>query len=175
MRKVLSFISGFIFIVFKLTLIFEIVIPILKLSIRIIFYKRLSDAGIKPRYKNCLNQCLSYRGYWKYWRIDYFNEKDRLKKEIKNDFKNDFIKLSQICKGGVIKVGTNEWVYDNVIKELGSGYEVLIDDKSKKSIPQCLEKLELMSSITVWKNIFNSKFWKTVFRDEVMHTYYVKV
>ncbi|MEG2919100.1 MAG: hypothetical protein RR851_14345 [Clostridium sp.] len=175
MRKVLSFILGFIFIVFKLTFIIDIIITTLKLVIGIILHRRLSDAGIKPRYNNCLNQCLSFRGYWKYWQIDYFKEKGTLKREIKNDFENDFKKLSQISKGGIIKIGTNQWVYNNVIKELGSGYEVLIDDKSKKSKIQFLEKLDVMSSITVWKNIFTSKFWQTVFRDEVIHTYYVKV
>lgn len=175
MKKVFRFILGFIFIVFKLTFIVDIIFTIFKLPIAILLYKRLSDAGVKPRYKNCLNQCLNYRGYWKYWQIDYFKEKDRVKKEIKNDFKNDFLKLSQICKGGVIKIGTNEWVYNNVIKDLGREYEVLIDDKSIEFKPQYLEKLDLMSSITVWKNIFSSKFWKVLFRDEVIYTYYVKV
>lgn len=166
---------GGICIIFKLTLVLDVIVVVLGLIIRKILYKDLSLASVKPLNKNCLNQALSYKGHCKYWRLDYFKEKEIVAKEIKSDFKIDFKKLSELCKGGVIKVKTNKWAYSNVIIELGNGYETLIDDTTKKTDIQCLEKLQIMSSFTVWKHIFTSKFWKTVFRKEEIYTYYIKV
>lgn len=136
------------------------------------FFKRLSPVFVLTFGEIKQAICLKHL-YKTYRRYDYFKDKDVIRKNIINDYIGSFKDIAEKNKGKTYKFVTNMFIYKNVFLRLEQEHILTFKrlDNTLMVIPQPSEKLVLMSSKIVFKNLFNPDFFKQVFKREYVYVY----
>lgn len=117
---------------------------------------RVSNNTIYERTNGSLHMDILF--FWRYWRIDYFEENDKIRELLKQEFIQGLKKIARKAKGKKIKVSTHKWVYDNVMcsPEVQKLYRVDIvclgDGKRTNPYIITATVLSLMSPWYIWRN-----------------------
>ena len=155
----------------KAMYVFDFLFDILTAFIEM-FFKRLTPVFVLTFGE--IKQGMSLEHLYKtYRRYDYFKNKDVIRKNIIDDYISSFIDIAEKNKGKTYKFVTNLFVYKNVLLKLEQENILKFKrlDSTLMIIPQPSEKLVLMSSKTVLKNLFNPDFYKQVFKCEYVYVY----
>ncbi|NFC29222.1 hypothetical protein EXM98_04745 [Clostridium botulinum] len=175
MKTIIEILGSIVVIVFKLLLIPSIIFRLLLIIFRLVFAEKISDSFVMYRGTNRIEQSISFKMYIKIWKNDYYANRKKLLEEIKKVYITNSILKNEKKKGKVVRCETNLIIYRYILLKQIEKHNLLIDDASKIKIFQPIEKLTLMNSWVIWKNIFNTKFWKYIFREEIVKKYYFKV
>ncbi|SNX54120.1 hypothetical protein [Thermoanaerobacterium sp. RBIITD] len=155
----------------KVIYVFDFLFDILTAFIEM-FFKRLTPVFVLTFGE--IKQGMSLKHLYKtYRRYDYFKNKDVVRKNIINDYIGSFKDIAEKNKGKTYKFATNMFIYKNVLLKLEQEHILTCKrlDDTLMIIPQPSEKLVLMSSKTVLKNLFNPDFYKQVFKREYVYVY----
>ena len=126
--------------------------------------KRLTDTVVIFRPNKKIMQSISLQGKLKkYSKIDYFKDKEKLKEIFKNDWLTAIDKLEP---NKTYLIDTNRWIYENVLRPKEEKGIIKIEKEKEITKIQAIEKLALMNRKTIWGNLLNKKFWRTIFRKE---------
>ncbi|MDN5316970.1 MAG: hypothetical protein PWR08_1094 [Thermoanaerobacterium sp.] len=165
------YLGGIFYMLVKVIYVFDFLFDILTAFIEM-FFKRLTPVFVLTFGE--IKQGMSLKHLYKtYRRYDYFKNKDVIRKNIINDYIGSFKNIAEKNKGKTYKFITNMFVYKNVLLKLEQENILKFKrlDDTLMVIPQPSEKLVLMSSMTVLKNLFNPDFYKQVFKREYVYVY----
>ncbi|SCN24958.1 hypothetical protein N3C_2091 [Clostridium sp. N3C] len=136
-----------IVVISKLLIIPHLIFSIIAIVVQAFAHKRISGMFAISRITGSVNQCISFKNLYKVWKNDYYTNKNK----------------------------PNLVIYKKILREKIGSENILIDDKSESKGSQPIEKIFLMNSKVIWRNLINSKFWRYIFRDEIVKKYYFKV
>lgn len=165
------YLGGIFYMLVKSIYVFDLLFDLLTAFVEM-FFKRLTPVFVLTFGE--IKQAMSLKHLYKtYRRYDYFKNKDVIRKNIINDYIGSFKAIAEKNKGKTYKFVTNMFVYKNVLLKLEQEHILTFQrlDDTLMFIPQPSEKLVLMSSRTVLKNLFNPDFYKQVFKREYVYVY----
>lgn len=126
------------------------------------------------RSRNELVQEMTYLHTWEYKKIRYLEEKDKFKELLKEEYIESFKKAAKKLKHKSVFFVTNQWVAENVLIPLEEeGILKLFPLKTVEKI-QAVEKLVFVSSMYVYRHLFDMKFWRKIFKKEKVTRFLIK-
>lgn len=126
------------------------------------------------RSKNELVQEMAYLHTWKYKKIRYLEEKDKFKELLKEEYTESFKKAAKKLRHKSIFFVTNQWIAANVLIPLEKEGVLKLFPLETVEKVQAVEKLVFVSTIYIYKHLFDMKFWKKIFRKEKVTRFLIK-
>ncbi|SHK38490.1 hypothetical protein SAMN02745248_02420 [Hathewaya proteolytica DSM 3090] len=175
MKMIGTIIISIILIVMKLSFILSALIQLAEIGLCCVKRQKITDSFVINEKKNRIEQVIGKNMLIKVWKNDYYKNKYKLLEELKKvDFKKAISKNKKLI-GKELNCETNLVIYKHVLEKQIGSKNIRVDEESKILTFQPIEKLLFMNGRVIWRNLFNVKFWRYIFRKETIKKYYFTI
>lgn len=168
-KTTIASVIGILYIFVKLFPIIDWLVFLIIEVINCMFCTRPSDIGVISRTNKNIYQSPSLKSIKKYMKVDYHEERNKVRKMVSEDFK--MLILEALEKYQVVYIETNNFIYKNVLIELQDANLIKFNRLKGHKAPQILEKLRIMNKSAVTKCFFDFEALKKLFQMEEVYKY----